>query len=88
MPSGSVRPLASSSAATSAMASSMAILVPEPTEKCAVCAASPSRATAVRLKGPARCRHRCVRQVRKLPHRELFTSSGQPSIWVAKSFSR
>jgi hypothetical protein len=42
----------------------MAILVLEPTEKWAVCAASPSRTTAVGFKGPARCRHRWVRQVR------------------------
>ena len=43
--SASSRPGCSCRQAASASASSMASLVPEPMEKCAVCAASPSRTT-------------------------------------------
>jgi hypothetical protein len=62
---------ASASAAASAIESSMAILVPEPMDGCAVCAASPSstrfRYDQLRL-----------RTTRKLVHFVLFTSSGPP----------
>ena len=50
----------------------MASLVPEPMEKCAVCAASPSSTTLPR-------RQRSLRTVAKLTHRELFSSTEWPS---------
>ena len=51
--------------AASASASSIASFVPDPIEKCAVCAASPSSTTLP-------CRQRSLRTVVKLIHRELF----------------
>src|SRR5690348_17920874 len=56
--------------AASASASSMASLVPEPMEKCAVCAASPSSTT-------FSCRHVWHRTVPKLTHRELFANRSE-----------
>ena len=56
----------------------MASLVPEPMEKCAVCAASPSSTTLP-------CRQRSLRTVPKLTHRELFSSTSWPSRMSANS---
>ena len=49
----------------------MASLVPEPMEKCAVCAASPSSTT-------FRCRQVPHRTVVNVVHRELFANSSCP----------
>jgi hypothetical protein len=68
-------------ASRSAMASSMASLVPEPMEKCAVCAASPS---STRL----RWCQRSQRTVGKLRHTDLFVSSLWPCSSGAKSRSQ
>jgi hypothetical protein len=70
-------PDCSCSEAASASASSMASLVPDPMEKCAVCAASPSSTTL-----PAR--HDSHRTVPKLIQRELLAASGCPSSRSAK----
>ena len=64
-------PACSCRQAARASASSMASLVPEPMEKCAVCAASPSSTT-------FRCRQASHRTVVKLTHRELFANSWCP----------
>jgi hypothetical protein len=64
--------------AASASASSIASLVPDPMEKCAVCAASPSRMT-------FSCRHVSLRTVVNLIHRELFACTACPSRMSAYS---
>ena len=64
--------------AASASASSIASLVPEPIEKCAVCAASPSSTTLP-------WRQRSLRTVVKLIHRELLASTSCPSSTSANS---
>ncbi len=69
------------SASRSAMASIIAMRVPEPTEKCAVCAASPMSTTL-----PAD--HRAHRTVGKLRHTERFRTRAWPSSSSAKSASQ
>ncbi len=69
-----------SSALASAMASSIASFVPDPIQKCAVCAESPSSTTF-----PA-C-HAAHFSVAKPIHFELFGSSRQPCNTSAKSRS-
>ena len=59
-------------------ASSIASLVPEPIEKCAVCAASPSRTT-------LSCTQCSLRTVVKLIQRELFAITSCPSSTSANS---
>jgi hypothetical protein len=56
----------------------MASFVPEPTEKCAVCAASPSSTTLP-------CRQLSFRTVVKLIHRELLPSTVWPASRSANS---
>src|SRR5580700_9036230 len=57
--------------AARASASSIASLVPDPIEKCAVCAASPRRTTLA-------CDHAALRTVVKLIHRELLPCTECP----------
>ncbi len=68
-------------ASRSAIASSIAMRVPEPTEKCAVCTASPSSTTFP-------LHHRAQRTVGKLRHRDRFRTSAWPSSSSAKSASQ